>query len=118
MTARAPDPRLVYFLKRKPRKNSLPPEACIAINLFVRRGWKIPVLAKAFGVARNTIYYRILTGDAPSYPNSIYSNSARDTNDLIDAIGENVAWRDYVTPAMVEAVEAAGRSELERRKAA
>ncbi len=115
---RAPDPRLVYFLKRKPRKNTLSPETCIAINLFARKGWKVSVLAKAFKVGRNTIYYRTLTGDAPSYPNSIYANSARDTNDLIDAIGEKVAWRDYVTPAMVEAVEAAGRAVLERRRKA
>jgi hypothetical protein len=111
------DERLVYFLKRKPRKNSVTPEQCIAINLFWRRGVKAPILARAFGLSKNTIYYRALTGEAESYPTSAHANSAADTNAFIDKLGVQKAWKTYVTQAMIDAVNREQAAELGRRAA-
>jgi hypothetical protein len=109
---------LIYKTKRKPREDGLTDDECIALNLFWRKHIKVPILAKVFRVSKNTIYYRALTGKADSYPNSLYSNKAKDTNALIDKIGFQVAWNQYVTDEMVDAVEAEMAAELSRREAA
>ena len=68
------------------------------MNLFWRRGVRVPILSKVFQCSRNTIYYNCLTGDAPSYPNS---NRADEINALIDKMGEqkpslgSVCHRDH-----------------------
>ena len=88
------------------------------LTLFWRKHIKVPIFAKLFRVSKNTIYYRALTGKADSYPNSLYSNKAKDTNALIDRLGFQVAWNRYVTDEMVDAVEAEMAAELSRREAA
>ena len=113
------DETLIYKTKRKPREDGLTDDECIAINLFWRKHVKVPILAKVFRVSKNTCYYRCLTGNANSYPNSIYSNKASDTNALIDKMGFQKAWEHtYVTDQMVEDVEAEMAAELARREAA
>ena len=112
------DETLIYKTKRKPREDGLTDDECIALNLFWRKHIKVPILAKVFRVSKNTIYYRALTGKADSYPNSLYSNKAKDTNALIDRLGFQVAWNKYVTNEMVDAVEAEMQAELTRREAA
>ena len=112
------DETLIYKTKRKPREDGLTDDECIALNLFWRKHIKVPILAKVFKVSKNTIYYRALTGSADSYPTSMYSNKAKDTNALIDRIGFQEAWNRYVTDQMVDDVEAEMAAELARREAA
>lgn len=112
------DETLIYKTKRKPRQDGLTDSEVIAVNLFWRKHVKVPILAKVFQVSKNTLYYRCLTGTANSYPNSIYSNKAADTNALIDKMGFQKAWDRYVTDDMVRAVNAEMAAELERREKA
>ena len=112
------DETLIYKTKRKPREDGLTDDECIALNLFWRKHIKVPILAKVFKVSKNTIYYRALTGSADSYPTSMYSNKAKDTNALIDKMGFQAAWNRYVTDQMVDDVEAEMAAELARREAA
>ena len=112
------DETLIYKTKRKPREDGLTDDECIALNLFWRKHVKVPILAKVFRVSKNTIYYRALTGKADSYPNSLYSNKAKDTNALIDKMGFKAAWDKYVTDEMVDAVNEEMAAELARREAA
>jgi hypothetical protein len=108
---------LVQRVKRRPHEGTLTEAECIALNLFWRKDVKVPILAKAFRVSKNTIYYRALTGTADSYPTSIYSNQAQEINALIDKMGVAKAWSKYVTDDMVVAVNAELEAELERRNA-
>jgi hypothetical protein len=112
------DETLIYKTKRKPRQDGLTDEECICLNPFWRKHIEVPILAKVFRVSKNTVYYRALTGKADSYPNSLYSNKAKDTNALIDRLGFQNAWNRYVTDEMVDAVEAEMAAELARREAA
>jgi hypothetical protein len=100
---------LMYLTKRRARGDGLKPRERIAINLFWRRGVKVPVLARAFNVSKNTIYYKCLTGLASSYPSGM-SNLAEETNDLIERLGVEEAYKRYVTPKMIKAVN----EEMER----
>lgn len=98
------DPVAVYLAKRKPRKDGLTPEQRIAINLLRRKKFSVHFLARAFGVSKNTIYYKSLTGKADSYPNSKYSNAAADTNAVIEYLGVEEAERRFITPEIAELV--------------
>ena len=111
------DETLIYKTKRKPREDGLTDDECIALNLFWRKRVRVPILAKVFSVSKNTIYYRALTGAAKLYPTSTYSNKARDTNALIDSLGEEEAWNRFVTDEMVLAVNQEMAAEVERRNA-
>ena len=112
------DETLIYKTKRKPSEDGLTDNECVALNLFWRKNIKVPILARVFRVSKNTRYYRALTGKADSYPNSLYSNKAKDTNALIDKMGFQSAWDTYVTDEMVDAVEAEMAAEVARREAA
>jgi hypothetical protein len=94
---------LMYLTKRRARGDGLKPRERIAINVFWRRGVKVPVLARVFGVSKNTIYYKCLTGMANSYPNGA-SNLAEETNALIESMGVEEAYKKYVTPKMIRAI--------------
>lgn len=110
------DEDLIYRTKRRAREDGLTPEERIAINLLWRKKVRVPVLAKCFGVSKNTIYYKALTGTADSYPNSGRSNSATETNAVIERLGPDEAWRQFVTDKMVRAVNDENRREAARRK--
>jgi hypothetical protein len=111
------DEALVMRVRRKPREDTLTDNECVALNLFWRRNVKVPILARAFKVSKNTIYYRALTGTADSYPTSIYSNKAKEINALVDKLGPAAAWKKYVTDDMVTAVNQEMEAELVRRDA-
>lgn len=102
------DRALVYLTKRKTRKNGLSPRQVLAINWFWRAGVKISILARAFGVSRNTIHYKVANGAAASYPRGL-ANSADDTNELVETLGPDEIKRRFVTKAMVKRVNAAMR---------
>lgn len=106
------DETLIARSRRKPREDALRNEDCIAVNLFWRKGVRVPILAKVFHASKNTLYYRALTGTAESYPNSLYNNQAAETNALIEKIGEDEAWHRYVTDDMVLAVNEAMAREI------
>src|SRR4029077_7495245 len=108
---------LVARARRKPREDTLTDRECVALNLFWRKNVKVPIFAKVFKVSKNTIYYRALTGSADSYPTSIYSNNAKNTNKIVDEIGVEAAWHEYVTDEMVQAVEAEILAETAKREA-
>ena len=99
------DKNLVFDAKRAPIAGELTKAERIAINLFWRKEVSITVLAKIFGHSRNTIYYWCCTGEAPSYPRN--NKRAREINDLVEEMGPDAAWEEYVTPGMIESVEAA-----------
>ncbi len=107
------DEDLLRLAKRAPRKDGLAEDERVAMNLFWRRGVRVPILSKVFQCSRNTIYYNCLTGDAPSYPNG---NRAAEINALIDKMGEQKAWDRYVTPTMIRAVNAANKELVERKR--
>lgn len=109
------DETLINLSRRKPREDALTADALMAVNLFWRKHVRVPILARVFHASKNTLYYRALTGTADSYPNSLYSNQAREINETIDRMGEDEAWRRYVTDDMVAAVNAAMREEIDRR---
>lgn len=98
------DETLIYQTRRKARKDGLTSEERIALNLFWRKGVKVPILAKAFKISKNTIYYKALTGGADSYPNTAHYNPAMETNKTIDRMGEAAAYKKFVTPEMIKAV--------------
>jgi len=104
------DENLLYRARHKPYAGvsswKLSDDDCMAINLFWRRGERASILAKAFGVCKNTIYYSCLTGDADSYPTTPATNRARRTNALINKMGEDEAWKRYVTQEMVDTLDA------------
>jgi hypothetical protein len=106
------DENLLRQARRSPRHDTLSENERIALNLFWRKGVRVPVLAKVFQCSKNTIYYNCLTGDAASYP---AANRAREINKAIDKIGEKEAWSRYVTDGMVRAVNAANKELVERK---
>jgi hypothetical protein len=107
---------LIYRTKRRTREDGLTPEERIALNVFWREGVRVPILARIFGCSKNTIYYKALTGDADSYPTSNRSNSAAETNALVDRLGVEEARRRFVTPKMQAALEDELRCEAQRRE--
>jgi transposase len=107
---------LIYRTKRRTREDGLTPEERIALNVYWRDGVRIPILARIFGVSKNTIYYKALTGEADSYPNSNRSNSAAETNALVERLGVEEARRRFVTPRMQAALEDELRREARRRE--
>jgi hypothetical protein len=112
------DRTLIYRTKRRARDDGLTQDERVAINLLWRRGIKVPILTRVFKVGKNTIYYKALTGEADSYPNSPRSNSARDTNDLIEELGEKAAWAKFVTDEMIQACNEELAKELEQMRLA
>jgi len=97
------DEDLIALTRRAPRDgDGLDHDQAMAINVLWRRGVKATVLARVFGVSKNTVYYRALTGLAQSYP----ARTAVEVNAKIDAMGLEAAERKYVQPWMVEAVNA------------
>jgi|SRR5579864_388722 len=112
------DKSLLYLTKRQARKDGLSDGERIALHLLWDNGLgvKVPILAKAFKVSKNTIYYKALTGDADSYPNSKRSNSAADTRAMIEELGVEEAKRRFITPEIKAAVERELKLELARRE--
>lgn len=106
---------LLYRTKRRARDDGLTPDERVAINIFWREGVRIPILAKVFKVSKNTIYYKALTGEADSYPNSNRSNSAKETNELIESLGLEKAREQFITDRMQRAVEAEMAREAAKR---
>ena len=107
------DEDLIRLARRAPRRDGLQENERVAMNLFWRRGVRVPVLAKVFQCSKNTCYYNCLTGDAASYP---AGNKAAEINALIDRLGEQKAWDQYVSPTMIRAVNAANRELVERKR--
>lgn len=105
----------VFRLKRRRRKEGLSDAERVAINLFRREGVNVRILARVFKVSPNTCYYKAVTGKAPSYPTSMRSNPAGETNAIIEKLGEKRAKKEFITPEMRRAVNAALKAEKERR---
>ena len=92
-----------YLKAHRPPKNGMRPEEALAANVLWRDKAPLTSIARAFGVARNTLYYKIIAGDAPSYPKTA-SNWAAATNDLVEKVGVEEIRRRFVTKAMLDAV--------------
>lgn len=75
-------------------------EQCVAANLLYRKGVSADILAKLFGVGKSTIYFKCLTGEAPSYPKSHEANTVKRVKAIIKKLGEEKAWKMYVTDEM------------------
>ena len=109
------DETLIAQARRAPRHDGLSLGERIALNLLWRKKVRVPVLAKVFQCSKNTIYYNCLTGDAASYPSSSGAK-AREINEIVDRMGEEQAWDQYVTAAMIRAVNAANKELVERKR--
>jgi hypothetical protein len=110
------DETLIYRAKRRARDDGLSVDERVAINLFRRRGVRVPTLAAAFEVSKNTIYYKCLTGRADSYPGSPDRNEADATNALIDKLGVKEAWDKFVSDEMINRVNAQLALEIKARE--
>ena len=113
MTSVQLDENLIAQARRAPRHDGLLLGERIALNLFWRKKVRVPVLAKVFHCSKNTIYANCLTGDAVSY---VSGRRAKEINDLIDRVGEQAAWDQNVTAAMIRAVNAANKELVERKR--
>jgi hypothetical protein len=103
------DENLIRALRPAKDSSKLSDAERIAINLFRRKKPDaIPthILLKVFNVSKNTIYYAALTGDKKAYPKS-RANQARRINAIVDRLGWDEAYAQYVTDDMVAAVNAA-----------
>jgi hypothetical protein len=107
------DETLIAQARRAPRHDGLSLGERIALNLLWRKKVRVPVLAKVFHCSKNTIYANCLTGDAASY---VSGHRAKEVNELIDRMGEEQAWDQYVTAAMIRAVNAANKELVERKR--
>lgn len=110
------DESLIYQTKRRTRADALTPEERLALNVLWRKGVRIGVLARVFRVSKNTIYYKSLTGKAKSYPISNRSNSAAETNALVEKLGVKEAERRYLTDEIRRRVNDENARELMRRR--
>ena len=107
------DEALIAQARHTPRHDGLALSDRIALNLLWRKKVRVFVLAKVFQCSKNTIYANCLTGDASSY---VAGHRAKEINDLIDRIGEQAAWDQNVTPAIIRAVNAANKELVERKR--
>ena len=85
----------------------------IAVNLLWRKGVHINVLMKVFKIGKNALYGNCITGGGA------YTSGERgiDTNEIIERLGFDKAWKQNVTDEMVRAVNAANREFVEHRAA-
>lgn len=95
------DPIAAFIQAARPPKNGLRPEQVLAMNVLWRDGMPLARLAKMFRVSRNTLYYKIATGQADSYPKTP-ANCAAAVNDLIEEVGVDEVRRRFVTPEMLD----------------
>jgi hypothetical protein len=94
----------LFRTKRLGRK--LTPDECVAINLFRRRDVRVQVLMRAFGVCKNSIYNKALTGA---------DGLAKEADALIEKIGPRRAWNEFVTQDMVDRVNLENKVEAYAR---
>ena len=93
---------IAAFLDSQPHyQHNVAPEKVLAMNVLWRDGMTLAAIARLFGVSRNTLYYKIATGHARSYPKGP-ANCAAAVNDLVEAVGVDEIRRRFVTPAMVK----------------
>jgi hypothetical protein len=97
---------LIYRARRRTREDGLSVEERVAINLFRRRHVRVPTLAAAFEVSKNTIYYKCLRG----------TDKADEVNGLISRLGEKQAWNQFVTDEMVNKVNTQMALEVQVRE--
>ena len=107
------DETLIAQARRAPRHDGLSLGERVALNLLWRKKVRVPVLAKVFQCSKNSIYANCLTGDAASY---VSGRRAKETNEIIDRMGEDQAWEQNVTAAMIRAVNAANKELVERKR--
>jgi hypothetical protein len=110
------DKSLIFRTKRNARPNGLSEDERMAMRWFWNEGVKVPVIAKVFGVSKNTVYYKSLTGDADSYPNTRHSNSAAEAKKLFDELGADGVRRRFVSDKMIRDINAELAREAARMK--
>ena len=106
------DETLIFRAKRAPRW--LTREERVAISLLKRKGVRVPVLMRVFGCSKNTIYYKRLSSRLTGEKLDVTAETAA----LIRDIGVDEAWRQFITPAMIEGVNRENKLEAARRAAA
>lgn len=106
MSLTVEDSAVYRATRRQRRKEKLTQQERIALNVFWREGVPVPLLAKVFRIAKNTIYYKALTGQAESYPTaSQYEDSGAQINDWVEEMGVEKARELYVTKKMRTAIK-------------
>jgi hypothetical protein len=108
------DETLIHRTRRRDRQDTVTFEERMAMHWFWKKKIKPAIIAKTFNVARNTVYYKALTGEADSYPNSPKSNSVGETKALFEKLGMDEVERRYVTNEMKKAANAAMAEEVAR----
>lgn len=112
MTKLRYDKKLLARLSKRRDPDVLSLADKIAINLAWRDRARIPILAKLYGVSKNTIYYKCISGDAASYPSG-ETNTAAEINAIIDRIGVEAAFETYLTDEHVKRTNLALKKTLE-----
>lgn len=98
------DEDLIYRTRRRGRK--LTPDERIAINLFNRKGVRVIVIARAFDVSKNTIYYNVL-------------NEPDQADALIKRLGGvDKALKKFATDEQIEAINRENQAEADARAVA
>jgi hypothetical protein len=100
------DHSLIFQTKRRARKGGLSDAERMAIRWFWSEGVRVPIIAKVFGVSKNTVYYKAITGDADSYPTTNHSNSAAEAKALFDRLGKEAVEAQFVTDDMKRKINA------------
>jgi hypothetical protein len=100
------DHSLIFRTKRRARKGGLSDSERMAIRWFWNEGVRVPIIAKVFGVSKNTVYYKAITGDADSYPTTNHSNSAAEAKALFDRLGKEAVEAQFVTDDMKRRINA------------
>jgi hypothetical protein len=104
------DETLIFRTKRAARW--LTRDERVAIALFKRKGVRVPVLMRVFKCSKNTIYYKRVI---PRLKNGEQLDVTAEAEKVIRKLGVVEAWRQFVTPEMIEAVNRENSLELKRR---
>jgi hypothetical protein len=107
------DPALIARSRRKARMLTFSDR--VAINLLYdnKNGVSVPILARVFGVSKNTIYYQSLTGKADSYPTT--GKLVKEVEKEIRRLGRPKAREVYLTDEIKTAVNAEMARTAERK---
>jgi hypothetical protein len=105
---------LILRTRRRVRNDAMTFDERMAMHWFWRQKVKVGIIAKVFRVGKNTVYYKSLTGDANSYPNSSRSNSVTEVKAHFDELGPDEVRRTYVKDAWIKEVNALLQAEIAR----
>jgi hypothetical protein len=107
------DRALIVRSRRKARALTFGDRVAINLLYDAKKGVSVPILARVFGVSKNTIYYKSLTGKANSYPTT--GKQVNEVEREIRRLGRPRAREVYLTDEIKAAVNAEMARTAERK---